>query len=122
MTTTMLCANAVDWQRYGSVYIDNHTIYKTEQSIQAWIIHADFAKSKPIYKKYLYEAALFDAKCSEKEMAVLNTAWYDKYHKLVYNPVTETEYIKIKPKTNNEIIFNALCAQEKIFEPLAKKS
>ena len=105
---------AADWQRYDSVYIDNLSVVKTENSVQAWIIHPDFEKSKPINRIYMYEAAYYDAKCTEREMAKLNTAWYDKYHKLVQNDLPEISYIKIKPKTNNEIIFRALCAQNRV--------
>lgn len=108
------CCYSADWQRYGSVYIDNYSVTKLDSSIQAWVIHADFAKSKPINKTYLYEAALYDAKCTDMEMAVLNTAWYNKYHQMEYHPITEITYIKILPKTNNEIIFKALCAQNKV--------
>ncbi len=109
-----VCSFAADWQRYGSVYVDNYSVTKLDSSVQAWVIHADFVKSKPINKTYLYEMALYDAKCKEREMAVLNTAWYNKYHQMEYHPIAEISYLKILPKTNNEIIFKAICSQEKI--------
>lgn len=107
---------AQDWQRYSSVYIDNMSIERNETSVKAWVIHPDFDKSKLGNKKYTYEAGYFDAKCSEKEMAKLNAAWYDKYHMLVKSIPDDTSYIKIKPKTNNEIIFKAICSQGKIMQ------
>ena len=103
------CAYAAEWQFKGPVYVDIQSVSKTETSASGWIIHPDFAKSKPVNRTYIYEAAFVDAKCIDREMAILNTAWYNKFHQLEEHPINNAEYIKVLPKTNNEVIFNALC-------------
>ena len=111
LIVTSVCAYATDWQFYGPIYVDHHSIKRENASVQAWIIHPDFAKSKLNNTKYTYEAAYIDAKCSVNEMAILNTQWYNNRHELVDNKIDPAEYVKVKSKTNNEVIFKALCEQ-----------
>ena len=108
------CAYASNWQRYDSIYVDNQSLAKTENSVQGWIISPQFEKSQAINKHYIYEASLVDARCSSKEMATLSTAWYNKWHKWEEHAVNDISYVEIKPKTNNEVIFRTMCSRVKI--------
>lgn len=106
------CAYSSDWQQKGPVYVDTTTITKTDNSVQAWIIRPDFGKSKVRNTKYTYDFALVDARCKLNEMAILNTKWYNNRHELIEGKnVGEMplDYVKVVPKTNNEVLFNALC-------------
>ena len=103
-----------NWHRHDSVYVDDDSLKKTERSIQGWILSPNFAKSKFDNRHYVYEASYIDARCSEKSMAITQTAWYNKWHRLEIKPVDEINYIEIKPKTNNEKLFKALCIQSKV--------
>ena len=108
--TASLCPAA--WKQRGPVYVDESTLVKTDDSAQAWIIRPNFDKSKIYNPKYTYDLALVDARCKVNEMAILNTKWYNNRHELVQGiNVGEpaTEYFKVTPKTNNEVLFNALC-------------
>ena len=107
------CAFAEDWERHDSVYVDNHSISRDETSVKGWIISPQFDKSRLISKHYIYEASYVDAKCTDREMAILNTAWYNKFHQWEEHAVSPVEYVKVKPKTNNEQIFKALCVGAK---------
>lgn len=105
---------SADWEAFGAVYIDNMSISREGDSVKAWLIRPEFSKSKVANRTYMYEGGYFDAKCKDREMALLMTAWYDKYHQLIKTSVLTPEYIKIKPKTNNEVIFKAICSKQKI--------
>ena len=107
------CVYAEDWQRHDSVYVDNHSVSRNENSVQGWVIRPQFEKSRPISKHYIYEAAYVDAKCTDREMAILNTAWYNKWHQWEEHAVSSVDYVKVYPKTNNEQIFKALCTEGK---------
>ena len=113
---TLLCFSAcvysADWQQKGPIYIDNTTVVKTEDNVQAWIIRPNFEKSKIYNPKYTYDMAFVDARCKVSEMAFLNTKWYNNRHELVEGVTTgemPQDYFKVKPNTNNEVIFKALC-------------
>ena len=111
---------AADWQMKGPVYVDNSTIEKTEDNVKAWIIRPNFEKSRIYNPKYTYDMALVDARCKINEMAFLNTQWYNNRHELIQGVTLgemPQDYFKVKPKTNNEVIFNALCPK-----PIKKKS
>ena len=108
------CAYAADWHRYDSIFVDGHSLSKTENSVQGWIISPQFEKSQSINKHYIYEASLVDARCSAKEMAILNTAWYNKWHQWEEHAISNASYVEVKPKTNNEVIFNTLCNRVKM--------
>lgn len=114
------CVHAADWQMKGPVYVDNASIEKTEDNVKAWVIRPNFEKSKIYNPKYTYDMALVDAHCKVEEMAFLNTQWYNNRHELIQGINTgemPQDYFKVKPNTNNEVIFNALCPK-----PLKKKS
>ena len=117
-----LCTSAYpeDWQRKGSIYINGQSVVKTDTKVQAWIIRPNYDKSKIYNPKYTYDMAYVDARCNLQEMAFLNTKWYNNRHELVDGITTgemPTDYFEVKPNTNNEVIFNALCPK-----PTKKKS
>ena len=116
ITLTLLscCTYASDWSRYNSIFVDDSSVEKTKTSVRAWIISPNFEKSKINARKYTYQAYYIDAKCSEHEIATFRTAWYNKYHQWEESAIDDPSYIKIKPKTHNEVIFKSLCIQEKI--------
>ena len=114
------CVFAEEWEQHGPVYIDKSTLIKTENSAQAWMIRPNFDKSKIYNPKYTYDLALVDARCKTNEIAILNTKWYNNRHELIQGiNVGEpaTDYFKVKPNTNNEVLFNSLCPK-----PVKKRS
>ena len=101
-----------EWERKGPVYVDVKSVVRTDDSAKGWSIRPNFVKSRIYNPKYTYDMAYVDARCKVNEMAILNTRWYNNRHELVYGLDVEPfviEYIKVKPKTNNEVLFNALC-------------
>lgn len=116
LTLVVLCmcvsVHSEEWQRKGAIYINSSTLIKTGTNVQAWIIRPNFDKSRVFNPKYTYDMAYVDARCNAQQMAFLNTKWYNNRHELIEGISTgemPTSYFDIKPKTNNEVIFNALC-------------
>jgi len=111
-----LSANADNWIRYDSIYVDSQSLLKLDDNIRAWVIRPHFKKSKFRNREYVYEAFYIDARCKEREVAILTSRWYNRFHELTesteFGGNDKLEYIKVKPRTNYEIVYKALCSQK----------
>ena len=118
------CVYAENWVRCDSVYVETESLTGNENSVQGWVIGPEFAKSKFANRQYMYEAFYLDCKCNDRErqMAFLKHAWLNKWHLREIHNSTDTSFIKILPRTNNEVMFKALCKQRKRIMQLEKKT